>query len=219
MSHRKYPTACKAALTMLVTAATLLVATGAQATLVGVNVFGELGALGKDQISVRQQFKSPKIVDDPDDPNGSSEFFGTMEFGTERAFLDVQVDISHESFVIRTESAAGPWGDPSDAPPDGFSVSLTQLAWLGSPGVITGVALRGLPDSITWQETFENLITYQPDSILIQLLLSAGQQATGIDVFEFDITVEHVAAVPEPVSAALLVVGLAGMAFRRRAAL
>jgi len=197
-----------------VTASTLLVASGAQATLVGATVDGQLEGLGS--IRVGTPFVTPATV------GAGTEFSGTVEDGTTGPPsgnpLDVSVDFSDvdDTFVIDT-FVSGQWGTSGG---DGFSVLLTVLAWPGTPGVITEVVLSGrLGNTQKWDLDFADLITYpDPESVLIQLLLLPRQPASGRAAFEFDITTAQV-VVPEPASAVLLVFGLVGMGFKRRAAL
>ena len=119
MSRGNFPAACKAALTILATTATLLMASGAQATLVGVTIGGQLGGLGS--IVVGDAFASPAKVDAGPVP----EFVGTVEDAdTVADVLDVEVDIFSGSFVIDTH-VPGQWGTVGG---DGFSVLLTDLA-------------------------------------------------------------------------------------------
>jgi hypothetical protein len=190
----------------ILTATAILLATpGAQATLVGVVVGGELAREGSATVGV--PFESPAKVEAGLDP----EFSGTVEVGGE--VLDVSVNLFAESFVIDA-FIDGRWGTSVS---DGFSVLLTDLAWLGSSGVITNVTPGlMLGDTAAWDLTNAGLIKFDADSIGIQLLLT--RPASGRASFEFDISVDHV-VVPEPATAALLFFGLAGMRSRRRAAL
>lgn len=206
MSQTKNAAVFAAALRTLVVFIVLVAAPGAQATLIGTTVGGQLA--GVNTITVGQQFSSPARVDGTDAP----EFSGTAD-DLNQSPLDVSVNILAESFVIDTQSS-GQWGTQAN---DGFMIMLTDLEWFGAPGVITDVTFnRGWGDTAAWDLTNARLISFDADSIDIQLVLT--RPASGRAWFEFDISASHT-IVPEPATAALMFLGLVGTAFRRRAAL
>lgn len=198
MSQRTRSALGAAAFKAVAVTLVLLVSPVAHATLVGVTVNGALGGLGSAVVG--NQFATPALVNLGPTP----EFSGTMS-DSSAPHLAVSVDLFGESFVIDTH-VSGQWGARIG---DGFSVRLWDLAWLGASGRITDVRLTDTPGNTSpWDTGSGQLIGFTDDSILIQLQI--GRPASGRASFEFGITTEHV-VVPEPATAALLLLGLAGL--------
>ena len=184
---------------MVFTLAGLVMGTAANASLIG----DEVGASLSQGETGNNQFARPTTTTDlvTATVGAGVEFTG----GLSGSFT---LDLSDSSAVFAIENG----GDLAVIYAPGILLRVEDLDWIGEPGMLTGLTNFGgtLAPSVSGFST-------TVDSFLIefgQIGIGANTTAT----LTFDLVASHgvIEPVPEPATAALVLVGVAGMALRAR---
>lgn len=182
----------------------LAIPLSSNATLMGDSVQGALGSQFSNGVTT--QFTSPAIV------GADAEFSGVITDSSSQMW-DIVVDIGASSFTVSINERIRNGDGNIKGGPNLMALSLSDLDWIGAPGMITDVALSsyncasaGFSCTSFREGPDISVLNFGPTS----LNFSADIMRNG-EVYAFGITTH----VPEPATIALLGLGLAGLGFTR----
>ena len=165
----------------------------ASASLVGDNVNAAVVANPSNPFSVSP---GSAVVTDP----GVEFILGSVVFPS-----FTSVDVMDSSFRVQNTFGSGfIWST-------GATLTLSDLDWVGQNGVITGVSLVNVI-GVSGLDVTD--LSFDAHSVTVNLGDSSYSAAnSGFDVL---LSVSHTVAVPEPTTATLGLMGIAGLVMRRR---